>query len=443
MPDLPQSDLPDAAASAAGRRSACPGLLRVVPARDGGLCRVKLALGQLTASQAHAVADAAERHGNGIVELTNRANIQLRGVAPDHEAALVDMLVVAGLGPTAPGGDDVRNVMVSPAHGIDPSERFDAAPLAQRLLARLQEEPRYHALSPKFAVQLDGGGVGDLDHKQDLWLAPGDTHLALGVASSIAAPRVFALVPEALAFDAVVAAVDLFLRRAPVEAMRYRDLLETQPVDALRAELQAAVPGVITDCARVDAWRRVAPAVPRPVGLHAQRQAGCVFAAAVPALGRIAPATLRTLADLAAMLGDGAIRLTPWQGVVLPNVAARDGAAVLARLAALGFATRPAEPLASLVACAGSAGCDRGKADTKADARHLAEALAAAGIAPDLHLTGCIRSCASARVAAFTLEAVATGRYDLYARDDNAPHRFGRRVAEHVTPESAIAFLKH
>ena len=107
--------------------------------------------------------------------------------------------------------------MVSPAHGIDPAERFDAAPLAERLLARLQEEPRYHALSPKFAVQLDGGGIGDLDHKQDLWLSPGDAQLALGVASSVAAPCVLALVPAALAFDATIAAIELFLRRAPAE----------------------------------------------------------------------------------------------------------------------------------------------------------------------------------------------------------------------------------
>ncbi|MBL8706998.1 MAG: hypothetical protein JNM30_19245, partial [Rhodospirillales bacterium] len=224
--------------------------------------------------------------------------------------------------------------------------------------------------------------------------------------------------------------------------MRYRDLLQAQPIDALRAGLQAAVPGVDIDAARLDAWRRVAPAAPRPIGLQAQRQAGRVFVGAASALGRVTPATLRQLADLVATRGDGTIRLTPWQGILLPNVAARDGAAVLAHLAALGFATRPGDPLASLAACAGTTGCDRGKADTKADALRLAAALAAAGIAPDLHLSGCIRSCASARVAAFTLEAVATGRYDLYARDDNAPHRFGRRIAERITPESAIAFLK-
>jgi len=446
MPDLPQAAPPEAAANAAapsrgGRRSACPGLLRVVPARDGGLCRIKLALGQLTAAQAHAVAGAAERQGNGIVELTNRANIQLRGVAPAAETALVEALVASGLGPTAAGGDDVRNVMVGPAHGIDPAERYEVAPLAERLLARLQQDARYHALSPKFAIQLDGGGVGDLDHAQDLWLSPGDAHLALGVASSIGAPRILALVPQALAFDAAVAAVDLFLRRAPAEAMRYRDLLDAQPIDALQAELRAALPAIVTEAASLDAWRRVAPALARPIGLHAQRQAGRVFVGAASALGRVSPATLRALADLAASRGDGTIRLTPWQGIVLPNVAERDSPDALARLAALGFATRRDDPLASLVACAGGTGCDRGKADTKADALRLAGALAAAGIAPDLHLSGCIRSCASARVAAFTLEAVATGRYDLYVRDDKSSHRFGRRIAAHVTPESAIARL--
>lgn len=436
MPDHPHP----ANSHSQQRRSACPGMLRVVQARDGGICRIKLGPRGLTAAQAFAIADAARRCGNGTIEFTNRGNVQLRGIAMDAVTPMAEALIAAGLGPSTPGGDDVRNVMLNPAHGIDPTERVDFAPLVDRLLARLQGDQRYHALSPKFSIQLDGGGIGDLDHAQDIFLAAGAGSLALGVASRIAAPRLLALVPEPLAFDTIVAAVDLFLDRAAPEMLRYRDLLAAESIEMLRTALACRVIGLTVDATALQSWRRIAPAVARPIGIHTQRQAGRVFVAAMPPLGRVAPAGLRALARIAATEGDGTIRGTPWQGILLPNVA--DGEAALRRLADLGFTTRTDRPFAALAACAGGAGCDRGKADTKADGLRLGEALATAGLAPDLHLSGCAKSCALARTAAFTLEAVAPGQYDLYRRDDNMTHRFGRRVAERIAPESAIAFLK-
>ena len=437
MPDLPHPATPISAT----RRSACPGLLRVVPARDGGICRIKLGPAGLSTDQARAIAAASGRWGNGAIDLTNRGNVQLRGVAPDDVPALTDALVAADLGPATPGGDDVRNVMASPAHGIDPEERLDFGPLAARLLARLQGDARYHALSPKFSIQLDGGGLGDLDHPQDLFLSVGEGMLALGIASAIAAPRLLVLLPEALAFDAVVAAIDLFLDRAAPDAMRYRDLLAVQPIGTLRAALAARVAGLVVDDALLRDWRRAGSVTARPIGLRPQRQPDHVSAIAAPALGRVSPAMLRGVAEVAAEQGDGTIRLTPWQSILLPNVAAGRGVVALSALGALGFAIGAKEPFAGLVACAGSQGCDRAMADVKADGLRLADALRAAGIAPDLHLSGCAKSCALARTAAFTLEAVAPGRYDLHVRDAAAGGRFGRRLAARIDPESAIAYL--
>lgn len=62
------------------RPSACPGLLRIVPALDGGICRIKLPGGLISAPQALAVADAAERFAGGVIEATNRGNLQIRGI---------------------------------------------------------------------------------------------------------------------------------------------------------------------------------------------------------------------------------------------------------------------------------------------------------------------------------------------------------------------------
>ncbi|MBN3793332.1 precorrin-3B synthase, partial [Burkholderia sp. Ac-20353] len=86
-------------ASPAVRPSACPGLVRVVPAADGGLCRIKLPGGRVDAAQARAIAAVARAHGSGVIEATNRANLQLRGIRDGEADALTRALLDAGLGP--------------------------------------------------------------------------------------------------------------------------------------------------------------------------------------------------------------------------------------------------------------------------------------------------------------------------------------------------------
>ena len=77
------------------RPSACPGLLRVVQALDGGICRIKLDGGSIRSAQAKAVAQAAQRYADGVMEATNRANLQIRGIG-GQETALIDSLLSAG-----------------------------------------------------------------------------------------------------------------------------------------------------------------------------------------------------------------------------------------------------------------------------------------------------------------------------------------------------------
>lgn len=158
------------------RPSPCPGLLRIVQALDGGICRIKLDAGRLDAAQARAVAAAARDCASGVIEATNRSNLQLRGVRRGEEERLVRRLLDAGLGPrhgSLAGADDVRNLMLSPAAGLDPHLSLDVRPLAARLLLRLQADSRYHALSAKFAIQLDGGeDLAMLEHPHDIWLSP-------------------------------------------------------------------------------------------------------------------------------------------------------------------------------------------------------------------------------------------------------------------------------
>lgn len=393
---------------------------------------------------------AAERHGSA-VEATNRANIQIRGVRPGAEAALIALVTEAGLGPTSTGADDVRNVMVSPTAGIDPLAIADVTGLADRILARLEAEPAYHALSPKFSLQIDGGeGVAMIDHPNDIWLAAIEP--AAGEAPAYAfgfagcpplareSDRAAGIIAADHAEVALFAILDLFLSHAGkanrdgIEITRMRHLLADMPADRLVAQLPCAVE-------RGDAalkWRRRQPDGFAHIGQRAQRQPGLVSLGAIPPLGRMGVPMLRGLGDLAERVSGGEIRMTPWQGILLPNVAAASGSGTLQALTQLRFLIDSKPPLASMVTCAGSAGCRSGLADTKTDALALASLLDRRGASVfGVHLTGCGKSCAAPRPAPVTLLGVSPGHYDLFLRTDTTASGFGKRAGSDLTIEQA------
>lgn len=399
-----------------------------MPARDGGLCRVKLPGGRLTAGQARAIAAASERWANGVLELTNRANLQLRGIRPDGAVALVAELQGAGLGPADPAADDVRNLLLSPAAGRDPQQLCDVRPLAAELLALLEGDRRLHGLSPKFALQLDGGeALARLDHPHDVWLSARAEGYVLGLAGTPQDVPV-ALIPEGREVATVARLLHRFLDLASPEQGRMRQLLAQHPAEGLLAGL---------DLLPVPASPRAPAEIALRLGSHPQRQAGFHWVGAQPALGRLPAASLAAVADLAERLGKDELHLTPWQGLLLPDVPADKALELLTALANLALTTDPAAPLARLVACTGSAGCAKGQADTKGDALRLAERLPAD---VEVHLSGCPRSCALAGQAPHTLLAVAPGRYDLFVRDATLPGP-GRRRATQLSLDEAAAWL--
>ena len=438
FPTQPVAPLNERPMSTALRPSACPGLLRIVQALDGGICRIKLNGGSISADQADAVADAAERYAGGVIEATNRANLQIRGIGSEH-AALIDSLMAAGLGPSSAAGDDVRNLMLSPSAGIDQQMLIDTRPLAGQILATLQSDARLHDLSAKFAVQLDGGeALAMLEHPHDLWLSAverdDEQRWAFGLAgcptdvpaSSVSLDQGYAL---------VVAVLELFLEHARPDQTRMRHLLAECSLDGFLARLTERVP-LMT----IEGWQRTAT----PSGLHIRAHLQCdadrVYIGAVPPLGRLDPAMLRGVAQLAREQGDGSLRFTPWQSLLLPGVHTDNAAQVIHSLEQLGLGCSADDALAQLIACTGSTGCGKGLADTKGDARQLAALLQHHGHALNVHLSGCSRSCAAAHIAPITLLAVSVGHYDLYFRDAAQPG-FGTLHARNLTIEAVAALL--
>ncbi|CAH2795087.1 MAG: Precorrin-3B synthase [uncultured Paraburkholderia sp.] len=453
--------------AAVPRPSACPGLLRIVAARDGGICRIRLPGGELTSAQAAAIAHASGEHASGVIELTNRGNLQIRGVWDGHESTLTAALIDAGLGPdgatVSPAADDVRNVMISPLAGRDPFALIDTRPLCAALLALLQSEARFAALSPKFAMLVDGGErLARLDHPHDVWLAAfafspvassrvesspdnGGVRFVIGLAGSPSDADALIAVAPSHAAAVVRALLHAFLDLAEADTdnntTRMRHLLATHSVDTILQRAQHYVDFPLTRDASLQSWQRTTAAdASLRFGAHVQRENGLWHAGAQPPLGRLDAAALKRLAVLAKECGNGTLHVTPWQSVLLPDLAEHEAPAVMRELHAIGLACDPAQPLARLIACAGSIGCAKSAADTKADAQRLAQRLPA-GV--EAHLSGCAHSCAAAHCAPYTLLAVAPGLYDLYQRDDGeaAEAGFGRCITHHLPIEQAASLL--
>ncbi|XDJ36585.1 MAG: precorrin-3B synthase (plasmid) [Burkholderia sp.] len=448
--------------------------MRVVTTGDGGLCRVRLPGGRLEAVAARALAAAACEHGSGVLDATNRANLQIRGVRAGHETALAAALIEVGLGPSDNGAadvsnhsgsptprkpldlatallDDVRNVMLSPAAGRDPAALDDTRALGTALLDRLQGEPSFAALSPKCSLSIDGGeALAELEHPHDLWFsayrdASGALRYAFGLAghTPVAAhdpPALASVAPEQVV-DCAHALLLAFLELAPKEAKRIRDALPSLSAEQLLSHAAARLSPAPQRDAGLTQWRRTPADLARRFGIHNEMNAATRQVGGQVPLGRLDAAMLEALAAIAERDGDGILCFTPWRGVLLSVVREQAAEAALALLAAHGVICSADAPLAHLVACAGSTGCARARADTKADAQALAARLAESGASPqELHLSGCPRACAQPWPAAATLLAVDSGRYDLYRRSGSSSG-FGRLVARHLTIDQAVAML--
>ena len=415
-------------------------MFRIVQSKDGGICRIKLALGRTNAVQARAIAAASARWGNGEIEITNRANFQIRGVGPEHENTVIQALLDAGLGPTDAQADDIRNVMVSPTLGGDLSALCDVSDLAAQILSLLESDPRHHGLSPKFSILVDGGEDDSaVDHPHDIWISALDGRdFAFGFAGHpplIASDRPPAgAVPGDAVLPLIRAALDLFLERSGQDSAvkRFRDIADLAGFSAVLAQRLAVLPPP-------SSWLRRPPDRLAHVGLTAQKQPGMVMVGGVPALGRVSPQTLISLANLAVRANGGAIRLTPWQSVLLPDIPKSRGVDVRDGLKELGFSVERRDPLAQMVACSGTVGCGSALTPSKQDARLLA-GLLKSGM--DVHVTACPKSCASARSAAFTLVAVDALSYDVYRRDHVGQAGFGTRIGQALSIVQASELLQ-
>ncbi|MBN8979045.1 MAG: NirA family protein [Rhizobiales bacterium] len=391
------------------------GLFYVAPAQNSFMCRLRIPNGILKAHQFAGTADLAERYGGGYAHITTRANLQIREIEPRHAVDLIEGITDIGLCSRGSGADNIRNVTGTPTAGIDPRELLDTRPYAREWHFHILNDRSLIGLPRKFNVAFDGAGtIPVLEDTNDIAFAAVEVKDGFGVEpgvwfrlglGGITGHKDFArdtgvIVKPGDATMVADAIVRVFIEhgdRTNRLKARLKYVLDAMGFDAFLKEVEARYGKPLTRVPHEAIAPRPAFDRSAHIGVHPQKQAGLNWIGVVLPLGKLTCAQMRGLAKIAQDLGDGDIRLTVWQNLLISGVADSDVPLATAAIDALGLATTASPIRAGLVACTGNAGCKFAASDTKRHGDAIAtwcESRVALDTALNIHLTGCHHSCA-------------------------------------------------
>jgi precorrin-3B synthase len=377
---------------------ACPSALRLHAAADGLLARVRLPGGMLTGAQLGSLRELTERFGDGRLELTSRANLQIRAVPAEHTETLAAGLRAAGLLPSTTH-DGVRNIASSPLLG--PPSRA----LVTALDAAICGDPVLSGLPGKFLF-----AIGHVPLAADVAAVPtGARSDPAGAAAALADGR-FALrfgghdtglrVAAEQVVPTLIAAAHAFLAEREAQrghgpaAWRLRELTDG-PVRVSRrvAGSLGLTPVGVAAATPVEACE---PA--DHLGLLEQPDGLVAMGALVP-MGQLSGVPLRVLEEA------GHLVVTPWRGVVVPDLTRAAAHGWAERLVAAGLPIAADSPWVGVTSCAGRPGCAKSLADVRADATAAARFVDGLPV----HWVGCGRACGSPAGRHVRVEAAASG----------------------------------
>lgn len=355
--------------SASAIKGWCPGALRPMQSGDGLVVRVRPFGGRLEAPQITGLAELAGQHGNGLIDVTSRANLQIRGVSEQSHRPLLDGLAQLALLDPDPATEARRNILVTPF--------WRSGDETQALAAELEEALADSglALPTKFGFAIDDGKsrvlAGD---SADIRIERDRTGRLLVRADGAKLGR---SVARGEAANTALALAGWFLVSGGPTGGR----------------------GRMAD--------HIASGAALPQSLRGQTEPAPVMAAARPGhypqgamVGVAFGQMLHTTLDQFAGCGH-ALRMTPWRMVLSEGKREMPGAA--------GLITEPYDPALRVIACSGAPRCREAHADTRALAAALAPRIAADA---RLHVSGCGKGCAHSGTAAVTLVATRAG-FDL------------------------------
>jgi ferredoxin-nitrite reductase len=391
------------------------GLFYVAPNQTSYMCRLRIPNGIVKAHQLAGLADLAERYGGGYAHVTTRANIQIREIEPRNAVAMVEAVQDLGLCSRGSGADNIRNVTGTPTAGIDPQELIDTRPYAREWHFHILNDRSLYGLPRKFNVGFDGGGlIPVLEDTNDIGFQAVEVKDGFGVEPGIwfrltlggitghhdfGRETGVLVKPEdaTLVADAVVRVYIENGDRSDRTKARLKYVLDSWGMEKFVAAVEQKLGRALS---------KLPPQAlaPRPVcdrfahiGAHKQKQGGLNWIGVSLAVGRMTVAQMRGLAAVAGDFGDGDIRLTVWQNLLISGIADEHVAVVQAAIDALGLSTAATSIRAGLVACTGNIGCKFAASDTKRHAEEVAqwcEERVRVDTPVNIHLTGCHHSCA-------------------------------------------------
>ena len=396
------------------------GLFYVAPAQSSYMVRLRIPNGILTHWQFAGMADVATRYGGGYSHVTTRANLQIRDVMPENATNVVEAIQDLGLCSRGSGADNIRNVTGGATAGIDPQELFDTRPLAKEWHYHILNDRSLYGLPRKFNVAFDGGGIiPTLEETNDIGfqavevleghgVEPGLWFRLIlgGITGHQDLARETGIICRAEECTPIAdAIVRVFIDngdRTNRNKARMKYVLDAWGFEKYLTAVEDQLGRPLT---RVSS-EAIAPRPPfdrmAHIGVHPQKQPGRNWVGVALAVGRLSAEQMIGLATIARDLGDGDIRLTVWQNLLISGVSDGDIPLVKAAIEALGLGWSASSIRAGLVACTGATGCKFAAAHTKEQALEIAEhvdaALSNASLTLDVpvnvHLTGCHHSCA-------------------------------------------------
>jgi sulfite reductase (ferredoxin) len=389
------------------------------------MVRIRIPNGLLTSNQIRAIADLSERHARGIADITVRQNVQLHWVTIESLPELIETLWSSGLTTIGACGDVARNVTGCPIAGFDAHEFCDASPLALEINRELGGNQDFYNLPRKFKMSITGCrswcnypeindiGFTPVTRRRSRGLETGfsvrvggglstNPHLAVRLNAFVSWNQV---VPVARGIAELFRAQDVLRENRERARLKFLFLQHGWTPESFLADLEERI-GFKLDPAEPE---EVPSDVHRDhVGIHAQKQLGFSYVGANVLSGRITPNQLRLAADLSDQYGDGHIRNTVMQNLVIVNIPDRNAIRVAGELTAAGLPVRAAAFARAAVACTGTEFCKLALTETKGFSRWLATELdeRIPGFQEQLRInvTGCPNSCGQHWIADIGLE---------------------------------------
>ena len=387
------------------------------------MMRIGLPNGLLTSHQLRVIGGLTQKYARNLADITTRQNIQLHWLTIEALPEIVDALTSIGLSPKGACGDVVRNVTGCPLSGLDSHELVDASPLALEIARKLTANPEFYNLPRKFKVTVSGCPVWcsypEINDVALTAIRRGDeVGYTLRVGGGLStephiAVRIPVFIPQTKAVDVVEAVLRIFKEQTELRENRTRARLKylfmrhgwtaESMLAAIEEKLGTKLePSPVSDDATPDDVYR------DHIGVTPQRQSGLSAIGASVLRGRLSGDQLIQLADLAEELGDGHLRATIMQNILVANIPNARTREVVERLNQIGLQVEVSPFWRGAIACTGTEFCKLAIAETKAFSKWLVsemeERLPGFDQQIRLHVTGCTNSCGQSWIADIGLE---------------------------------------